>query len=90
MQCLLIKIVADIWPQSAGAKVKCRDRVLGKGEKDSFITLPGKGGHSKLKMVPPLEGARGWFYSLESGIGIRAVDKEQGRGKLALFLKAAV
>lgn len=41
-------------------------------------------------MVPPLEGVRGWFYSLESGIGIRAVDKEQGRGKLALFLKAGV
>ena len=25
-----------------------RDRVLGKEEKDSFIALPGKGGHSQL------------------------------------------
>lgn len=28
-----------------------RDRVLGKEEKDSFIALPGKGGHSRL--MPP-------------------------------------
>lgn len=41
----LVKIsVAKIRPLSAGAKLKCRDRVWGKGEKDSFIVLPGKRG----------------------------------------------
>ena len=33
---------------SAGAKYKLRDRVLGEGEKDSFIALPAKDGHSRL------------------------------------------
>ena len=42
-------MLPKIWPLSAGAKLKHRDRVLGKGEKDSFIALPGK------KTVPPLE-----------------------------------
>ena len=32
----------------AGAKYKYGDRVLGEGEQDSFIALPGKGSHSKL------------------------------------------
>ena len=36
--------VSEIWPLSARAKFKQRDRVLGKGEKNSFIALPGKGG----------------------------------------------
>ena len=33
---------AEIWPLSASAELKCRNRVLGKGEKDSFIVLPSK------------------------------------------------
>ena len=37
-------IVAGIPPLCAGAQLKRRDRVLGKGEKNSFIALPGKGG----------------------------------------------
>ena len=41
------------------AKSNLRDRVLGEVEKDSFITLPGKGGHSGLLpqkiMCPNLE-----------------------------------
>jgi len=37
--------------------------------------------------VPALGRVRRWFYSLGSGIRIRAVDKDQGRGKLALFSK---
>ena len=41
-------MVAKIWPLSASAELKSRDRVLGKGEKDSFTALPGKGGHSRL------------------------------------------
>ena len=36
--------VAKIQPLSAGAELKHRNRVLGKGEKDSFIDMPGKGG----------------------------------------------
>ena len=31
-----------------GVKLNLRDRVLGKVEKDSFIALPGKGGHVGL------------------------------------------
>ena len=48
--------VAGIQPLPAGAKLKCRDRVWGKGEKKSFITLPGKGGSQQanaLKTVSP-------------------------------------
>ena len=36
--------------------MKCRDRVWGKGEKNSFTALPGKGGSEQtndLKTVPP-------------------------------------
>ena len=46
--------VAEIWPLSAGAKLK--HRVWAKGEKNSFIALPGKGGSQQanaLKTVPP-------------------------------------
>ena len=35
-------------PLSARAEYKCRDRVFDEGEKDNFIALPGKGGHSRL------------------------------------------
>ena len=45
---LLFLLLSEIWLLSASAKLKCRDRVLGKGEKDSFIALPGKGGYSWL------------------------------------------
>ena len=37
-------VVAETHPLSASAKLKLRDRVLGRGEKDSFTALPGKGG----------------------------------------------
>ena len=43
-----------------GAESNLGDRVLGKVEKDSFITLPGNGGHSGLLprklCVPALRG----------------------------------
>ena len=32
-----------------GAELNLRDRVLGEVEKDSFLTLPGKGGHNGLR-----------------------------------------
>ena len=38
-------------PLCPGAKLNLRDRVLGEAEKNSFMALPGKGGHSGL--VPP-------------------------------------
>lgn len=55
MDCQIVS-VAGIQPLSAGAELKCRDRVLGKGEKNSFIDLPGKGGSQQsnaLKTVHP-------------------------------------
>ena len=42
-----------------GVKLNHKDRLLDEVEKDCFITLPGKGGHSRLlphkSMHPPLE-----------------------------------
>jgi len=32
-----------------GAKLNLRDRILGEVDKDSFIALAGKGGHSRLQ-----------------------------------------
>ena len=43
-----------------------------------------------FKTVHPLEGVRRWFYSLGSGIKIRAVDKDQGRGNLVLSFRDGV
>ena len=54
---LLKAIVAGIRPLSASAELKCRERVLGKGEQNSFIALPGKGGSQQanaLKTAPPI------------------------------------
>ena len=52
--------MAGILPLASGAEWKCRDRVLGEGEKDSFIALSGKGGattglclKAPLPPVPP-------------------------------------
>ena len=50
--------VAGIRPLSVSAELKFRDRVLGKGEKNSFVALPGKGGSEQahaVKTVPLLE-----------------------------------
>ena len=61
----LSECVAEIRPLSAGAELKHRDRVLGKGEKDSFIALPGKGRPQQvnaLKIAPPI-GKNCKFYS---------------------------
>ena len=47
------------WPLYTGAKLNLRDRVLGKAENNSFIALPGKGGHSELmdsKLCVPTQG----------------------------------
>ena len=40
--------VAKAQPLYLGAKLNLGDRVWGEVEKNSFIALPGKGGHSRL------------------------------------------
>ena len=53
--------VTGIWPLSAGAELKRRNRVLGKGEKIVLLCCQAKGGPQQtnatnaLKTVPPLE-----------------------------------
>ena len=45
------------------------NKILGEGENNSFIALPGKGGSQQTnasKTLPPLEEFRRWFYSLGS------------------------
>ena len=37
------------WPLCTSAESNLGDRVLGEVEKNSFIALPGKGGHSRLR-----------------------------------------
>ena len=59
-------LVVRIWPLSASGKLKCRDRVLGKGEKNRFIALPGKGGSRQanaFKTVSPFGKDCGKCYS---------------------------
>ena len=41
-----------------------------------------------LKTVTTVEGIKRWFYGW--GVENRAIDKDQGRGKLALSFKAGV
>ena len=53
--------------------------ILGEGGKDSFIALPDKRGHSRLKCLNNCAhlGDNGrWFYNL--GVKNRATDKDQG------------
>ena len=47
------------------------NKILGEGENNSFIALPGKGGSQQTnasKTLPPLEEFRRWFYSLGSEV----------------------
>ena len=57
-----------------GAKSNPRDRVLGEVEKDSFIALPGKGGHNGLlfskTMCPNPGGFEEGFYKNGSRWGL--------------------
>ena len=61
-------------PLYTHAEWNLEDRVLGKVEKNSFIALPGKGGHSALiplKTVSPIpEGFCEEFYSNGSKAGL--------------------
>ena len=40
------RVMLKVRPLCTGAESNLRDRVLGEVEKNSFIALPGKGGHS--------------------------------------------
>ena len=61
-------------PLCTGAKSNLRDRVLSEVEKNSFIALPGKWGHSGLlpqkTMCPNLGGFDKEFYSNGSRVGL--------------------
>ena len=61
-------------PLYTGAELNLRDRVLGEVEKNRFIALPGKGGHSGLllskNMCPDPGGFGEEFYSNSSEGGI--------------------
>ena len=62
-----------------------------KEKKRAFIVGPGKVGHSRLvpkRLCPPWERWGDGF--IFRGVENRAIDKDQGRGKLALLLKAGV
>jgi len=46
-----MRFISDVESSASlytSAKLNLGDRLLGEVEKDSFIALPGKGGHSKL------------------------------------------
>ena len=61
-------------PLCISAESNLRDRVLGEVEKNSFIALPGKGGHSGLlsrkTVCPNLGGLGEEFYSNSSRVGL--------------------
>ena len=44
----LLIMMLKTWPLCTSAELNLRDRVLGEVEKNSFIALPGKGGHRGL------------------------------------------
>ena len=63
----LFKVMLKSGPLCTSAKSNIRDRVSGEVEKNRFIALPGKGGHSRLlpskTMCPRLRGFGEEFYS---------------------------
>ena len=85
----LFKVMLKSRPLCTGAKSNLRDRVLGEVEKNSFIALPGKGGHSRLlpwkTMCPRLRGFGEEFYSNHSRVGL-LVRSESVQGPLSFSL----
>ena len=70
----LFKVMLKSGPLCTSAKSNLRDRVSGEVEKNRFIALPGKGGHSRLlpskTMCPRLRGFGEEFYSNCSRVGL--------------------
>ena len=67
------KTDAEIQPLHTGARLNLGDRVLGEVERNSFIALPGREGHSGLmpsKLFPAGGGGSEEFCS--NGTGSRA------------------
>ena len=66
--------MSKAWPLCTGAESNLRDRVLGEVEMNSFIALPGKGGHSGLLPLktgcPHPGGFDEGFYSSGSRVGL--------------------
>ena len=62
-------LMLKFWPLYTGAKLNLGDRVLGEVEKNSFIALPSKGGHSRRmssKLCLNLEGlARSFIFKFQ-------------------------
>ena len=63
---------SQIWPLYPNTKLILKDRVFGEVEKNSFIVLPGKGGHSGLmpsKLCVPTQGslARSFMAKVQGG-----------------------
>ena len=78
------------WPLCTGAESDLGDRVLGDVEKNSFIPLPGKGGHSRLlpskTTCPKPGGFDEEFYSSSSRVGLLTrLGSEQGLHSSSLF-----
>ena len=61
-------------PLCTGAELNLGGRVLGEVEKNSFVALPGRGGHSRLlpskTMCPNLGGFIEKFYSSSLRVGL--------------------
>ena len=56
-----------------GCRIKSQRGVLGEVEKDSFIALPGKGGHTRFlsqKTMCPNPGGFDEFYNNTSRVGL--------------------
>ena len=70
----LFKVMLKPGPLCTSPKSNLRDRVFGEVEKNSFIALPGKGGHSRLVplkiMCHRLRGFGKEFHSKRSRVGL--------------------
>ena len=71
---MTFELDAETRPLCTGAESNLRDRILGETKKNSFIALPGKGGHSGLmpsKLCVPTQGGFGEeFYNSISRAGL--------------------
>ena len=67
-------LILKTWPLCTGAKLNLGNRVLGEKEKNNFIALPGKGGHSRLVSLKTVYHNPGEFveefYSNGSRVGL--------------------
>ena len=67
-----MELMLKTQPLCTGADLNLRDRVLGEVEKNSFIALPGKGGHSGLMPLKTMCPNPGGFGEEFDSSGSRA------------------